>query len=256
MNKHREPTESELAALADGSLPAERRERLLALVGDSPELLAALEVQRRAIELTRSIDLTAPAHLHERIGRLNSQLGRRRAPSRPFALGGALAATAAAAAAVIILALGTGGTRAPTVAQISALTLAPATAPAPMQNRTNASQLTASVQGVAFPYWEERLGWRSTGTRVDRVGGRSVTTVFYENSSHARIGYAILAGAAPSTAGGSVTWRGGVPFRSISSGEVSTVTWRRAGHLCVISGRGVSDATLLRLASWKDRATA
>jgi hypothetical protein len=28
------------------------------------------------------------------------------------------------------------------------------------------------------------------------------------------------------------------------------VTWLRDGHLCVLSGRGVSGATLLRLASW------
>jgi len=30
------------------------------------------------------------------------------------------------------------------------------------------------------------------------------------------------------------------------------VTWLRDGHLCVVSGHGVSGATLLRLASWGD----
>ena len=30
------------------------------------------------------------------------------------------------------------------------------------------------------------------------------------------------------------------------------VSWLRKGHLCVVAGRGVSSATLLKLASWTD----
>ena len=56
---------------------------------------------------------------------------------------------------------------------------------------------------VPFPYWEDRFGWNSTGSRTDRVDGRSITTVFYTDSHGRRIGYAILAGSpAPQVAGG------------------------------------------------------
>jgi hypothetical protein len=44
------------------------------------------------------------------------------------------------------------------------------------------------------------------------------------------------------------------PLGLTSAGAVAAavVTWLRDGHLCVVSGRGVSSATLLRLASWSD----
>ncbi len=49
-----------------------------------------------------------------------------------------------------------------------------------------------------------------------------------------------------------ITWRGGVSYRLLTENGVAVVTWLRDGHLCVVSGRGVSSATLLRLASWSD----
>ena len=68
-----------------------------------------------------------------------------------------------------------------------------------------------------------------------------------------RIGYAILAGTpAPRVGGGVIAWRGGVPYRLLTENGASVVTWLRDGHLCVVSGHGVSSATLLRLASWSD----
>jgi hypothetical protein len=79
-------------------------------------------------------------------------------------------------------------------------------------------------------------------------------TVFYGNRSGQRIGYAIVSGAAPSVSGGSVSWRHGHPYRLIGAGDTHTVMWLRNGRLCVLSGRGVSAGTLLRLASWGERA--
>jgi hypothetical protein len=49
-----------------------------------------------------------------------------------------------------------------------------------------------------------------------------------------------------------VVWRGGVSYRMLSENGAAVVTWLRDRHLCVVSGRGVSSATLLRLASWSD----
>jgi hypothetical protein len=135
--------------------------------------------------------------------------------------------------------------------QAAAPTLRAATFPAPPESEAHHAQLAAAVDGVPFPYWEDRFGWRSTGTRSDRIEGHMVTTVFYANSSGRRIGYAILAGSpAPRIGGGVIAWRRGVPYRLLSKNGTSTVTWLRDGHLCVLSGHGVSGTTLLRLASW------
>ncbi|MDQ6811196.1 MAG: hypothetical protein M3Z95_04790, partial [Actinomycetota bacterium] len=53
--------------------------------------------------------------------------------------------------------------------------------------------------------------------------------------------------------GGVIAWRGGTAFRLESRAAAPVVSWLRAGHLCVLSGRGVNGATLLRLASWGDQ---
>jgi hypothetical protein len=115
----------------------------------------------------------------------------------------------------------------------------------------------AAVQGVHFPYWEEHFGWRSTGQRTDSVAGRTVTTVFYTNRNGQRIGYAIVAGTpAPSMGGGPEKRRDGTSYRLQSTQGAEVVTWLRNGHLCVLAGRGVDGATLLRLASWGKRGSA
>ena len=59
--------EAELAALADGSLPAERRAQLRARIDASPELAAALSEQERAVTMLRALDEPAPAALHARV---------------------------------------------------------------------------------------------------------------------------------------------------------------------------------------------
>jgi hypothetical protein len=162
----------------------------------------------------------------------------------------------AAAVAAVAIAVGVGGGgSAPTVSfgQAAASTLRAATLPAPSESPAHHAQLAVAVDGVPFPYWSERFGWRSTGSRTDRVDGRSITTVFYADSSGGRIGYAILAGTpAPRVGGGVIAWRGGVSYRLFAENGAAVVTWLRDGHLCVVSGRGVSSATLLRLVSWSD----
>jgi hypothetical protein len=154
-------------------------------------------------------------------------------------------------AVAITLATGGGGGPSLSLSQASALTLRPATAPAPAER--NHTELAASVDGVSFPYWEERFGWRSTGARSDLVGGREVTTIFYTNRRGQRIGYTIVAGKAPTRPRGGVTaWRGGTRFQVMNVHGAPVVTWLRSGRLCVVSGRGVDSATMLRLASWDE----
>jgi hypothetical protein len=133
----------------------------------------------------------------------------------------------------------------------SALTLLPATAAAPPESRRHRAELAASVDGVSFPYWGRRFGWRATGSRTDVVGGRTIRTVFCSDGRGRGVGYAIVAGVpAPLWAGGSVTLLGGTPFRLLTENGTPVVSWLRDGHLCIVSARDVDSATLVRLASW------
>jgi hypothetical protein len=222
------------------------------------------------VELVRSSDVRAPDSLHRRVEALVAEhreggrgLGLRRRLAAPAALprprfsplGSIAVAIAVVAVVAVALAAGLGrsGPTTMSMRQAAAPTLRAATLPAPPESSAHRAQLAAAVDGVPFPYWEDRFGWRSTGARTDRVDGHSVTTVFYANSSGRRIGYAILAGTpAPRIGGGTIAWRDGVPYRLLTEHGITAMTWVRDGHLCVVSGRGVSNATLLRLASWSD----
>lgn len=209
------------------------------------------------VEFLQAVDVRAPQELHERIGALvaehSSPAARttRRRPALRIALGGAVAL--AAVLLVALLVSGTGGAPALNVRQATALTLRAATMGAPAENPHADAQLAANVDGVAFPYWEDHFGWRSTGARVDHLGGRTAMTVFYANGSGQQIGYTIVGGTPPPHLGGGVVvWRGGTPYRMISRNGSQFVLWLRHGRLCVVAGRGVHPATLLALASWND----
>lgn len=208
-------------------------------------------------DFVRSIDVRAPESVHRRVESLiadhyKGEGAARRAGGRSLGgvprLAGAMIVFVAIAVAVVA-GLG-GGSSTLSISQASALTLRAATAPAPAQSTGDTANLAVAVDDVAFPYWEDRFGWRATGTRSDRLDGRSVTTVFYANARGRRIGYAIVSGAgAAALRGGRVVWRRHTPYRLLTEDGVSVVSWLRAGHLCVVSGRGVRSATLLRLAA-------
>jgi hypothetical protein len=91
---------AELAALADGSLPEERRGALEARVAASPELAERLAEQQRAVTLAHAAaaEVEAPRALRERI----DALGRARRPRRT----GPLVLIGAVAAAVVAVAVG------------------------------------------------------------------------------------------------------------------------------------------------------
>lgn len=209
------------------------------------------------IEFVRAIDVRAPQELHARIEALVSEqtaAHRRRPATIRWGLSGA--AAFAAVVAVLVVSLAGGGGSTLTLPTAVALTLRPATMAAPVENPHNDTMLAASVDGVAFPYWEESFGWRSTGARTDHVDGRTVTTVFYADAHGHWIGYAIVAGTpAPQVSGGVVKERAGTPYRFLSEDGAQVVTWLRDGHLCVVAGHGVSVGTMLSLASWHGHGT-
>jgi hypothetical protein len=228
------------------------------------------ETESELVEFVRSIDVRAPASLHADVNAMVAQHNRRRTigarvagvfqrgiTPRLVAVGGAVAAAAVALA--IALSVGGTGTSVPTLRATAALTLLPATASAPSHSQTHRATLAAAVDGVYFPYWEDSLGWRSTGARADRLGGRPITTVFYSDRKGERVGYAIVGGgSAPGVTGGTIATRGGVSYRLFTQSGRAVVTWVRDGHMCVLSahGRDVSAATLLDLASWHAAASA
>ncbi len=77
MEPEREPTEglsdeqlADLARLADGTLPADRRAEVEARVAASPQLASIVERQRATLEaLHGTAETGAPARLRSRVGR-------------------------------------------------------------------------------------------------------------------------------------------------------------------------------------------
>ena len=209
----------------------------------------------RALDRREGAGVAAPRGAGDGGGPAEGAGVRAGSSARRFGLAPRLAAAGGLAAAVAALAIAllAGGGSSPTLSQgeAAAASLRPATQTGPRESPTHHMALAAAVDGVAFPYWEGDLGWRSVGARTDRIGARTLRTVFYADTHGHRIGYTIVAGSpAPRSSGGVVRWRRGMPYRLLVENGVPVVTWLRKGHMCVVSGRGVSSATLLRLASW------
>ena len=244
-----ERTKSELTQLADGTLSGAKRAALEARIASSPELAAAFERQRTGVAALRSLDLTAPAGLRARIEAERKRPSARLRRRRLSIAGGLAAATAAVLlAAVLVLPSNSGG---PSVVEAAQLSDLPATQASVPVDPANPKLLAASGDGVPFPNLEKMFGWRQAGARGDELDDRGTNTVFYERAGK-RIGYTIVSGKAiawPKDA--RKTTVNGVLLRSTAEGPRQIVTWLRNGRTCVMSGKGVSDAELSELASWK-----
>jgi hypothetical protein len=240
-------TERDLAALADGSIDAARRELVERLVAASAELQTRLREQRRAVSAVRSVAVDrAPLALRVSSGTVPA--GPR---SRARWLGPALAGVLAVVGCV--LALVGGGAAGPTVLQAAAVAERPAIVPVrePRDGAVALPRLRAA--GLPFPYWEDRFGWTATGARTDTSGGRLLTTVFYRRAGRTIV-YTIVSGAPLRTGSlGHATVRGRTRLLSFDAGGRRIVTWLRRGHTCVLSGVNVPTRTLLTLASWRGR---
>jgi hypothetical protein len=241
---------AELCALADGTLPADRRVEVEARVAASPELQALLERQRQSVVAARALATEQPpASLQTAVEARVQALGTRRRPSLGLlpkvALGGAAAVAAAVIAAVVL----TGGPGAPTVADAARLAIQAPTGPAPPPTGKAGTRLAIGVEGVAFPNLERAYGWRALGIRRGRIDGRNATVVFYGNGAR-RIAYVIVAGDGLSRpARAQPTLIGGVEYQTLQLNNRLAVTWRQGGHTCVLVGEATL-AELLNLASW------
>jgi anti-sigma factor RsiW len=245
---------AELAALADGTLPPERREAVEAWVAASPELQELLERQRRGLAATQALaEEPAPESLREAVEARRrvpeSRRGRARRLVPRLALAGALAVVVAVVAAVL-----SGGPGAPTVAEAARVAERAPSGPAPRPLDDGGTQLALDVEGVVFPDLLQSYGWQAVGMRRDEIDGRDATTVFYEKEGR-RIAYVIVAGQGLLRPSGSPsTTRDGVRFHTLQLDGRLAVTWRRLGRTCILSGPVPQDE-LLTLASWRGDGT-
>ena len=249
-------TDAEIAALcayADGTLPPRRRAEVEARLAASPELLELIQLQRRSLAATGALATEpVPASLTAAVrdARRPAERARRRRRRLGLALagGGALAAVL-----VALIVLGVGGAPAsPTVGDAARFALRSPAATLP--GSATGGRLAVAVQGLAFPDLAKSFGWRATGLRQGRLGGRDATVVYYEKAGR-RVAYAIVSGRAlawPAT--GRTTTVGGVRYQTLSLEGRAVVTWRRLGHTCVMIGDAPS-ADLLTLASWRGGGT-
>jgi hypothetical protein len=225
----------------------------------TPEDTQAERESQRAVEILRSIErVRAPASLRHTVEAMTAEAartstGRRR--GRPMRgrlrLAGAFA-LATIALVAITLALSSGGTGGtPTVLQAARVGLETATQTAPSESPGNPHQLAISAAGIPYPYWGGSLGWTATGVRTDRVDGRTLTTVFYADRRDRRIAYTIVSGGALVLPVGSTVVDRSARFRLLNTSGFIAVTWREAGHTCILTARAVDAPTLVRLAAWQ-----
>lgn len=205
----------------------------------SPELRERLERERRAVAMLASARERdrAPSHLRARIESARRPAGRSRAPVR-FALVGAVAAVAV----VLALALPSGAPGGPSVSQAAAVGARGATMSVPAPSSPGASELPVAVGSLHFPNWERSLGWRATGQRVDRLGGHRVRTIYYEKA-HRTVAYSIVSEPVLARPPGDHY------MQSFRQHGRNVITWRQAGHTCVLSAVGVPESVLAALVS-------
>jgi hypothetical protein len=244
---------ADLARLADGTLPPDRRAEVEARVAASPQLSSIVKRQGVALDaLHAAAGTVAPARLHARVHQRRGRGRVHERGARRTVIGGALAATVAVALAVILVLPGA-LSGAPSVAETAALAEKPPTQAAPAPVPGTPQLLQAEVDDVPFPNYAAKFRWTPAGARKDDPSGRSATTVYYDKGKRT-IAYTIVSGDAlepPSDA--RATTRGGVEYRSFRDDGRTVVTWKRGGRTCVLSARAVPRAELVTLADWRGK---
>ncbi len=249
LDRNAEVTEEELAGLADGSLDPARREVVQAAVDGSPRLQAIVAVQRSVIDAVAAatVKVHATHDLRERLA-VQAQAPQRSIARRRLGWLGALAGVAAATLLVLVFfPSGAGG---PSVAKAAAVAALAPNQPAPKAAQDKL--LETAVDGVQFPDYLAKFGWRAIGSRVDTVAGRPLTTVTYEKDGR-RVSYAIVSGSALDVPDGETVTVENTALRVLKSDGRSVVSWQRQGHTCVLVATGVDRATLTELAGWKGK---
>ena len=245
---------ADLARLADGTLPAERRAEVEARVAASPQLVEHRRAPgRRAGRAARHGRHRRPGAAARATSTGARGAGRTaRGARRRFLFGGALAAAAAVALALIARAAGriSGG---PSVADAAALAKKPPTQPAPAACPGTPQLLRAEVDDVPFPNYAAKFGW----TAVRRARGRSLRPrrdhrLLREGRPRDRLHDRVRRLARPAAdARVDHARRRRVPHASATTAERRHVGARRP-HVRAVR-RGCAAAELLELADWRGK---
>lgn len=165
----------------------------------------------------------------------------------------ALPAGALAAAAVVVALVVGGGAAGPTVGDAAALALKAPDRPAPAVDAGDAHLVQAEIGGIRFPnYAYTWQRWRAAGQRDGTLSGRAAKVVTYRGPL-GDVGYAIVDGEPlPEPGGARRVTAAGQRFALLRQDGAVVVTWRRAGHTCVLAGRDAPgmEARLLAFATW------
>jgi hypothetical protein len=197
--------------------------------------------------LTGAIE--APASLREGIEAQRD--GARSRPRRRRWIALPVGGLVAAAAVAVALLVG-GGAAGPTVDEAAALALQQPNLPAPKIDTTNIHLVKVTIDDLQFPnYGYEWARWKAIGHRIGTVAGRDAKTVTYRGPL-GDVGYAIVAGdPLPEPKDARYVTAGGRRFAVVRHGDATVVTWRRAGHTCVLAGRGLGmEERLISFAAW------
>ena len=132
----------------------------------------------------------------------------------------------------------------PSVAEAARVALAPAV------RAPGDATRTATVDGIAYPYWADSTGWRAVGARHDvfAAGPSAPSSTPAQISGSATPSSPALR--SPSTAAGP-SHATGCGCASCGPADATIVTWLRAGHTCVLAARHIDPEVLLRLATWR-----
>ncbi len=253
MAKQEEPYPSptqlaELSALADGSADPGRRQEVEDRIAGSLPLRTLYERERAAVEmLRRAATEPAPARLRMR---LEAQRASRTARPGWKPVYAAMAGAVACAIAALVLLLPGGTPGSPSVSEAAQLALRGPSGPAPAPDPSDPRmKLDQRLQNLYFPNWSATLGWRPVGVRADKLDGRPAVTVYYHRQGMS-VAYTIVGAPALAPPSTPVTHAGRFALQTLSLGGRTVVTWRRAGHTCVISASDVPARVLWRLADW------
>jgi hypothetical protein len=175
-----------------------------------PALRERLEDQRRALDPSRR---------------------RRRAAFGALLAGG----TAVVLALALVVLPGGSPGGAPTIVEAAQAGVRAPQDSAPAADSANPGLLLAEEGGIRFPTWRA-FDWTPTGLREDEIGGRHITTIYYDAAGRGPAAYSIVDGAALDPPRGARRHDvAGMDVRSLRADGRWIVTWQRDGRTCIVT---------------------